>query len=978
MTSPVQSAVVDAALVNTLLALPTAAQQLHQLQRAGLADRDGLLALVDYAGQLARADPGLARRLATVCAEVATQAGVAEAVPPAQYLKAQTHALAGEFSQALSLISAARNGFLALGQELSAMRTTAGLMHVLAESGHFQDALVAGQDVIDRIGATDESSLLDVLAVIQMNMGMCFNYIGQYDSALAAYEASESLYRGLGNSQRAGDVCNNRGILLWEMGRGSEALAALDQALAIRVDTGQSMLQAQTLSNIGSVRLLLGHYTASLESFEAARRIFSSLDALVDQHVLLLDTANAYLTLNLYDEAVSAYQEAAELLSAAGVIRQRARALWGLGATLVALGRADEAETVLAEAVSALGDPAPAAGAAAAGAAAPSAERSTPLLASILLEQAAAQAAGHNFHPAQTTAEQVLELARGRDWPIPSIYAHLQLADLAQEDWDQVEPHLMATRQLMGPLHLPHLQYRLHQRLGRMRRRQGRLDEARTLLEEAAAAIESLRGTLAQETLRSSFLHDKVAAFDELALLYLSQGDEAGDRQAFFVAERAKSRTLLDLISGVLEAAPDGEESAAAQRGQLQADLNAVYNELLNPAGPDQTQGRSQMLQARAAELEAAITQLQLRGLRRDEGGEQWAIPLSLDAIQEQLPADTVLLVYHIIEEEILAFVVTSAELRVFRSLGSAPNVQAGLRRLTGLLDRLRAGSFYSADQISLMERSARRVLYGLYELLVAPLAPYLADATSPAVPGAPPKLTIVPHGGLHQAPFHALFDGERYLIDQYEIVYAPSAAIYHLCQSRPQPEAAIRNPLLVGVSDPSIPAVKEEIEAVAAHLPQARVLLDEQATQANFQAAVPGSDLLHLACHGLFRAGNPMFSALRLHDGWLTAGEAMRLSLPNTLVTLSACESGRSRIAGGDELLGLLRAFLGAGAAALVVSLWLVQDQSTARLMDFWYDSLSERGSRPAEALRAAQLALRKEYPHPYHWAPFIMVGRR
>jgi len=96
------------------------------------------------------------------------------------------------------------------------------------------------------------------------------------------------------------------------------------------------------------------------------------------------------------------------------------------------------------------------------------------------------------------------------------------------------------------------------------------------------------------------------------------------------------------------------------------------------------------------------------------------------------------------------------------------------------------------------------------------------------------PQLTIIPHGFLHQLPFHALFDGQDYLIERWEIAYAPSANIYLHCQQRPStpPNKA----LILGVSDPSIPAVTAEVNAVAGHLPQAQFLIDEEATITSFQ----------------------------------------------------------------------------------------------------------------------------------------------
>jgi len=182
---------------------------------------------------------------------------------------------------------------------------------------------------------------------------------------------------------------------------------------------------------------------------------------------------------------------------------------------------------------------------------------------------------------------------------------------------------------------------------------------------------------------------------------------------------------------------------------------------------------------------------------------------------------------------------------------------------------------------------------------------------------------------------------------------------------------------LALSVADPSIPAVTEEARAVARHLPYAEVLSDERATLEVLRAKAPGCGVLHLACHGMFRSDNPMFSSLKLHDGWLTAADVLRLDLEGALVTLSACESGRNEVFAGDELIGLTRAFLGAGAATLVASLWLVQDQTTARLMEEWYEHL-RKGVGRAAALRNAQLALKERYPHPYYWGPFVLIGQR
>jgi CHAT domain-containing protein len=99
-------------------------------------------------------------------------------------------------------------------------------------------------------------------------------------------------------------------------------------------------------------------------------------------------------------------------------------------------------------------------------------------------------------------------------------------------------------------------------------------------------------------------------------------------------------------------------------------------------------------------------------------------------------------------------------------------------------------------------------------------------------------------------------------------------------------------------------------------------------------------------------------------------------MSLPVDLLTLSGCVTGLNVVADGDELFGLTRGLLYAGARSLLLSLWEVDDQSTSEIMEEFYTGL-KRLQRKADALRAAMLNARERYPHPYYWAPFKLIGR-
>jgi len=964
--TPATDPEIGSGLVDDLLVLPTLERQAAYLRAAGLLDAEGLDCLLDIAERWVHDDPGKAHRLAALCAGVADDASAPAATPRAAYIHTQTHNANGEFDAGLRMANEAYFGYVALGMNLQALRTYVGRMSAFNELGLYQEALDAGQVVLDSLegaGALDvapteqQSKLLS--ALVHQGRGICYERMGRYDEALGAYAVAEECYRAIGMIERLGEILDNRGGIFLHLGRGNEALAAHEAAATVFAEAGLSLSHATALSNIGEANRRLSNYTRALGAFEQARRLHESLDALVEKSMLSLDTANAYLELNLYPEALAYYKETNELLRGMGMAHDRARALWGMGSALAAHSRFDEAEAALGEAADLF-----------------AAAENAPLLSGVMVEKASLLAAREDREAAVDTARRALGLVYGEKWPVQRIYAHLRLADLLLPDAVEAEPHLLAARGLAERLALPQLRYRLSERLGHLRRLQGREEEAQRLLEAAVEEIERQRGSVTQDAMRASFLRDKTAAYEELLHLYLARNDEESSRLAFIVAERAKSRALLDLLGGLIEGetAKSMDPELHEEIRKLQADLNATYNRLFGFAGEVEEHETSVPdLQVRAAELETKISRLRLQVPSSDP----FMDPASFADVREELPSDAALLAYHISEDEIMAFVVLGNDVRIVRNIGPVSMVANLLQRLNTELYYLRAGPEFAKRHTAMLEHSTREVLASLYAALVTPVEDLLEEMGVRTSYGAdaPGKLVIVPHGLLHQIPFHALFDGEGYMLERFEISYAPSAQVYWLCQEK-TPRRSGRA-LVMSVADPLIPAAEKEARAVARYLPGAEVLSDERATSDTLRSASSGCPILHLACHGLFRADNPMFSSLKLHDGWLTAADAMQLDLRGALVTLSACESGRNEVLAGDEPIGLMRAFLGSGASSLVVSLWLVQDEATASLMEKYYERL--RGdARPVEALRAAQLAVKDEYSHPYYWAPFVLVGRR
>lgn len=259
-----------------------------------------------------------------------------------------------------------------------------------------------------------------------------------------------------------------------------------------------------------------------------------------------------------------------------------------------------------------------------------------------------------------------------------------------------------------------------------------------------------------------------------------------------------------------------------------------------------------------------------------------------------------------------------------------------------------------------------------LHARLIAPVLPYVRGKA----------LVFAPHGPLHYLPFAALHDGRQYLVEQARIRVVPSASALTVIPATRSSAAgtmlAIGNPDL---EDPKLdlPYAEREALRIASRFPGSTVLTRKAATKEEVLRLAPSYARLHFAVHGKFRPEAPLSSGLVLARAAATHGEVRvsdiyDLSLDADLVTLSACETALGRVANGDDIIGLTRGFMYAGARSIVASLWQVDDESTEHLMLAFYRNLASHGK--GEALRMAQLETLKRYPSPHHWAAFQSIG--
>jgi CHAT domain-containing protein len=476
----------------------------------------------------------------------------------------------------------------------------------------------------------------------------------------------------------------------------------------------------------------------------------------------------------------------------------------------------------------------------------------------------------------------------------------------------------------------------------------GRHREARLAYERAAACLERLRFRLRGDEIKIAFLKDKLSVYDNLFWLTLTDALPDRVKAAFRVAELAKSRSMAEQMRGPALADEEPAELLALRR-----DLDVVYQQIQREESGGRVPAQVAALrdQARRQEATLAGRLAGLNALRRANPAAT-ADVWDADTLRSWLPGDTQLLEFFVSRGTLFVFLADRTQVRVW-PLAPARRIQELVRILRFQLSP--QGGSPAAVQGHLRH---------LHDELLAPVRPLLTGE----------HLAIVPHGILHGLPFAALHDGDGFLLDRYAISYAPSATLLRLTGQRPVGRG--QGSLIAGVADENAPEVAVEAQRLAERLPDARLLAGADATSARLRDHMRTARIVHLAAHGYFQRENPLFSAIRLHDSWLTVFDLYRSHIVADLVTLSGCSTGVSEVVGADELVGLVRGLLQAGARSALVSLWDVHDGSTLRFMENFYDYWLSQKLDAAQALRRASLDLRMTYPDVYHWAAFSLIG--
>lgn len=1023
------SAESNASLTNEIvvaLADLSASEALQQLRELDLDNAETILSLATRALQEAETEPELSEHWIAICR--AGNHAIRSAAVDAQlaYVQARLDLQRGDIDSAERNILEAQGQWQAVGDSASIARSNLGLTQILAMQGRYDEAENAIQQAIAYFeqavqGDDHPPNLADASSIFRLigarrNLANLYSYQDLHNAALAEFskvnaiiDQAQSLLDNKSEAYHAfqyerAHLAISASLSLSHLDQIGEAESTLLDAISIFESDNDRTHQGHIYSNLGSLYLRMGRYADALAVFEqSAEFLAPKEDANVDvdeaqlfaSSPMLLEQATAYIALNLLPEAEnllrrceSTYRDAGMASSKnepSSIPRELARTLYALGQLYARTGELQQAQSAIAEAQEIFES---------IGnkywlnrcqfAMAMMAYLQNDTTTCIMLLDNLMAGSGTDTQALSDLGTTEWDLGLLTDSRLLRLRIHVDAGEItsAQKLASQIDSSIATTTEFR------HLHLRLLHAKGLIAQKSGHHDEARNLFLQAIELLERQRSTLLVEEIRSAFIIDKTDIYTDLVLNLLSiidtqksandtsstHGDELV-AEAFSIIERARSRTLLERLLATLpsesgDAADaeidDGSGQQLPRHESLRRELHWLYNRLLGQDGTRRMDvALTQQIQACEDELQKLEWQI--------SPTLQQADPVALDSLQEILAADQQAIAYYIANDEVMAFVASATEVEFVRKICTKNELLSALRDFRFQLGRFQVGQQYVERHTKRLQRGIDDCLHKLYNLLLNPLAQYLTAQ----------RLLIIPFGAAHLVPFHALRNDTGYLVEHFECSYAPSASIAVACQENASSSRSFSSVAAFGITDELIPQARLEVESITKYFEKAELYLDEHANRQNLNRTSSEVDVLHIATHGLYRSDNPFFSSLKLADGWIDVREIYRLPLRARLVVLSACESGSGYVQDGDEVIGLARGFLGAGAHSLIVSMWNLHDETAAQQMSRFYDALmnddlmnKDECIKPVSALRKAQLDAIAQGQHPYYWAPFAVIG--
>lgn len=803
-----------------------------------------------------------------------------------------------------------------------------------------------------------------LLALNLSNLGGLARNSGEYARAESLYVESLALHRASGGIAESAFTLHELGRLYMSRGDYRRARSVLEEAMRAHDASGAAMDAIAVSVDLAAVQSASGNPESAREILAKAARLANAARAPANvQASLAMSRAELAIRFGTFDEADQEYSRGILLSRSIRDSPGVARGLEGKAMLLHLRGNHDQALKALDEAMLlhiAKGDPR-------------SAALARLLAADIVNARGDTSGSRRLLASARATFRELGDV-------VGEAASLAALGDLFLQTGSTSAAQEMYRTGLerLGSRDASDVRWRLHAGLGEALRKRGSLAPAAAQFRLAIDGSEKAAATLRLEERRSGFLSDKWSAYTGLALVEQARGRAA---QAFEASEQMRARQLLDLLvrGRVARATPASRQEQDLRRrialltARLQPGLfseSGVREPALTSIASNTTREELDVAQKAYANL--------LARLRDSDPGYAALVSAKLRSwkdVASRLEPDQVFLEYMLTDSACTVFVVS-------KDAVAAIDLRTSRDRVADLVEFSR--KTMDKDGGPAGREIWRAPLRRLYLMLIEPVAAagHLRGKRS---------LMIAPHGELHFLSFAALIAPgarDRHLVEQFQIAYTPSATVWVQLGER-RFATPPRGVLALAPNVRRLPGSQREASAIRRiYGRNALVRTSAAATPRALRDALPRVGIIHLATFGVLNKHNPLFSFIELaptsqDDGRLEVNEVFGLGLSGQLVILSACQTALasgalSDVPPGDDWVGLVQAFLRAGARSVVASLWPVEDRATGELMEQFHQRLVT-GAPPVMALADAQRALIRNpaTSRPRYWAAFVVNGQ-
>ncbi|MCX6360810.1 MAG: CHAT domain-containing protein [Armatimonadetes bacterium] len=814
-------------------------------------------------------------------------------------------------------------------------------------------------------------------AKLDVNRGIGLLHMRRCEQARDLFARALPWFMRDGDPYAQAFVQNNLAAALTRLGQLDEALTLLKLAYDTFGCMGQDLNAAKVQGNIGYLYYVRGAYADAVAALRKTRHSIQHPErpeTKVHHEEALAhcdaDLGDIQREANLREEALVSYNSAIQRYTSLNLPVLRARAQVNRARLLADMGRSADADRALTDADAVFIE-----------------HNAHELRGMVQLVRAFVAWSHGDAEIAVASANDAVRLLSDLGQRAWRAYARYILADLELRQGRNAVRQMARAATDARRLGQHALRSAAQLAIGEYHERRGESAQALSRYRKAVDALEHARSLMPVEYMNVAFVGgDRIDSYEKLVGALLRRNRSHDLAEALQVLEKSRSRLLLERIrANQFSSVPSDKEEVSPHELELRevrARISHIHYGLTGidtgdravTPGHDANPGPSlRALEARHAELlldiDLGVGAGSRSGAELDPAGRRLTAELPTpERIQAAIAADETLVEFFSYDGKYRALVIDRSGIRASRPLASVADVALMARRLRFELIRAMARDATYRRLESMFVEQAEHVLQELYDGLLRALEPMIDGK----------KLTIVPHRELNGLPFHAMLDETTAAGERWEVAYAPAAAIWLATKDEgADSREFVDRPLLLAPHTPDLEYPEEEVKAIAAILGDAKAVVGLECTRAKFPALAAGRRIVHMASHGRFNRGNALLSSIEFPDDDLMVVDLYKMRLNCDLVTLSACLTGASAVAGLDEAMGMVRGFIAAGVRTLVVSYWQVDDEGTTALMERFYTHLVA-GMTKAAALQAAQRDMRETRPHPFFWGAFALVGGR